>query len=1174
MSATSSLQTDADLLRTVIDESPSIILLKDWDGKFLLGNRALADLYGTTPENLVGKDDGAFNPNQEQVAFFLENIRAVMRSGQTQVIQEESTDTATGETHYFQSIKRPLMGPDGNPRILVIATDVTDLRQSQIRIEDSEKRLHYALQATGEGVWDWDIASGWVKHNSQWGHLLGIHENFHEHPVDFFSTMLHAEDRDTVMQAIDRCLRGEADYDSKHRMVRPDGRIIWVADRGQVVERDSEGKPLRMIGSVRDITEHHTMMRELHAHRDRLEQAVAERTHDLSIALSLVEATLEATDNGILVINRAGKVNSVNRRFTEMWRIPPELLAGRDDEKLLAHVLDQLKEPPRFLAKIKALYERPEATSRDTLHFKDGRVFARFSHPQWINNEIVGRVWSFLDISEQHEAEQRVLQLSQVITEELERSETQRGQLQALLAAIPDLIWMKDTQGVFLTANPAFGKLMGVPPEAILGKSDQDFFPPDVVAQFHADDRAAAASPVPIIHEEWVTYLSDQHRGLLETIKTAVRSKDGQLIGVLGIARDITKTHQLMAELEKARAEAQQSNEAKSQFLANMSHEIRTPMNAIIGMADLCLDTPLNERQRNYVEKIKVASDNLLRIINDILDFSKIEAGKLDMEAIPFTLDTVLDQLSGGVALRAENQGIELSYDIDDVTRLLIGDPLRLGQILANLTVNALKFSAGGNVVVRCRTISSIDQQVELQFSISDEGIGMTAEQLGLLFQPFTQADASTTRRYGGTGLGLAISQHLVSLMGGRLWAESTLGQGSTFHFTVQLKSSGKDRRQGITGLATELATKLAANAGGAVLAVDDSPVALKILEHLIGQLGLRVECASSAAEALALIEASPTPNYLACFIDWRMPEVDGIETIRHLRQKLTTPDTAPPPMVLVTAYSHHDELREVGHQIDGLLAKPVSVRHLYVELARCLGVHTDIPTHHERRQRSSLPWSRFHGLDILLVEDVEVNQEVIMELLANVGLPVRLAQNGAEALAAVAEKRPDLVLMDCHMPVMDGYTATERLRADPANHHLPIIALTANALPADQERCLAVGMNAHVAKPIRMENLFAQMQHCLPEAVLPAASVTAETLPTAPTLPAFPGIDTAVGLTHVDGRQHLYLRVLKQFRDNQGQKFVAQFSAAQLAGEWEPQVRLAHSLKGGSTYSRRARPG
>ena len=882
-------------------------------------------------------------------------------------------------------------------------------------------------------------------------------------------------------------------------------------------------------------------------------------------ALSLMEATLEATDNGILVIDRDGQATSANRRFAEMWHIPQDLLAAGKDEELLAHVLGQLADPQQFLAKVKALYSKPEANSRDTLHFTDGRVFARFSHPQRIGDAVVGRVWSFLDITEQHRAEQRVLQLSQVITEELARSEHQRGEMQALLSAIPDLIWMKDPAGIFVSANPAFGQLMGAEPAHIIGKTDHDFFPAELAAQFQADDHAAALRSEPLVVEEWVTYQCDGRRGLLETVKTAVRGTNGQLIGVLGIARDITKVRALMDELETARAAAAQSDQAKSSFLANMSHEIRTPMNAIIGMTDLCLATDLNDRQHDYLSKVKAASESLLYIINDILDFSKIEAGKLQMESIPFVLETVFEQLSDVVALRAERQGIELSYDIDDDSRLLLGDPMRLGQVLINLVTNALKFSAGGNVIVQVKTqtVAATDAAAaatEMHFSVSDEGIGMTAEQIAILFQPFIQADASTTRRFGGTGLGLAISHHIVDLMGGRIWAESTPGQGSTFHFVIQLQSPGPDRRSGIA----ELAMKLAEHAERPLLVVDDSQIARHVLEHMIGHLGLQVELAGSGAEALARISAESAPDYLACLVDWRMPELDGLATICELREAFVRRQKNVPPMLLVTAYSHHEELESIGAQVDGLLAKPVSARHLYVELARCLGVFSGSPPVANRRKASLPQWSRFRHLDILLVEDIQINQEVICELLGNAGLTVRIANNGLEALDEVARQRPDLILMDCQMPLMDGFAATQRLREQPACRDLPIIALTANAMKTDQEKCFAAGMNAHVAKPIRMELLYAEMARCLPLTV-PLADDQPERGKAAMVnaLPQFPGIDTAVGLAYIGGRLPLLYRVLKQFRDKQGKSFTSQFAAAQAAGDWEVQVRLAHSLKG-----------
>ena len=920
----------------------------------------------------------------------------------------------------------------------------------------------------------------------------------------------------------------------------------------------------RLMDSLRELNEHlETKVQE--RTRDILASMQAAQTSALRAehALALVEATLEATDNAILVVNAEGHIASTNQHFSALLHS----LQGATVDSVAsvsfgesAHA--ELDVYGQSLCGPLALPDGPDMVLRDTLTLQDGRIYSRVSHPHRVQGAVVGRVWSLLDITEQVLAESRVRALSMALSEELARSLQHSGQLNALLGAIPDMVWMKDMQGRFMSCNPAFERLIGAPVASILGKTEYDFNPADMADRFVRADRQALDSAQAILQEHWQNLPGTDTLALLEVTKVAVRDSEGQLIGVLGLARDVTKLRTLMQDLEQAKEAALHASEAKSMFLANMSHEIRTPMNAVIGMTSLALDTELSPRQHNYLSKIKSSSESLLSIINDILDFSKIEAGMLQIERASFVLEDVFDMLSGLMALKAERQGIELAYTVaTGIPPVLLGDSLRLGQILSNLVSNALKFTAGGNVVVNADILGMEAREVHLQFSVSDQGIGLTAEQTQLMFQPFAQADASTTRRYGGTGLGLAICKNLVELLGGSIWVESQPGVGSTFFFTVRFGHDA-DRRQ---SEAQELARALQIHAGKSIVVVDDNAIARHTLQTLLEPLQLPVLSFADGAAVVECMRGPQPPDVALYLVDWFMPEPDGIETIRQLRAIYTDADATPVPMLLVTAHIYDDDLQQVDHLIDGLVAKPISARRLHSEIAGALGLRSHVQLKSGARKTDGLDWSGLRWLDILLVEDVEVNREVMLELLGGVGLKLRIASNGAEAIAAIQAQTPDLVLMDCQMPVMDGYTATAKLRAMPEYAQLPIVALTAGAMIDDKRRCFAAGMNGYVSKPVRLEHLYEQMILCMPEKR--AAALTAQT-PHAGArverqLPAWPGIDVALGLAQVGGRQAMFLRVLKKFRDNQCVHFESQFAAAMQAQDWAGAARLAHSLKG-----------
>src|SRR5580704_2363689 len=647
----------------------------------------------------------------------------------------------------------------------------------------------------------------------------------------------------------------------------------------------------------------------------------------------------------------------------------------------------------------------------------------------------------------------------------------ERKILRALIDNVPDFMYVKDLECRFLVANLSVARQMGAKtPEELLGKNDFDFYPSEIATTFYEDEQRVIRSGQPEVNREEAGLDSQGNASQIMTTQVPLRDKNGRVTGLVGIGRDITHLKKVQEEMQNAREAAEAASRAKSEFLANMSHEIRTPLNGVMGMTDLALETDLTQEQREYLETVKMSGDSLLTVINDILDFSKIEAGKIDLEALDFDLRDSLESTLKTLAVRADEKGLELLGEVaPEVPEVVRGDSSRLRQIVVNLVGNAIKFTDRGEIAVKVQVEGTEGSDCICRFTVADTGVGIPEDKRELIFKPFSQADTSTTRKYGGTGLGLTISTRLVQMMRGKIWVESELGRGSQFHFTVRLEAADAKEIKLGTIAPPELLR------GVKVLVVDDNRTNRRILEGMLLRWHMKptpVDCAAAALAQLssALEAGEPYPLILT---DMHMPEMDGFALIEQIRQR---PELSAATIMMLTSAGHRGDAarcQELG--VAAYLLKPIRQSELREAVARVLGA---------REQEGAIPLiTRFSlqetrepdaYLRVLLVEDNLVNQRLAVRLLEKRGHRVAVAASGLEALLALEKESFDLVLMDVQMPVMDGLEATAAIREKEkaTGLHQAVVALTAHAMKGDREKCLASGMDGYLSKPIRPQEL------------------------------------------------------------------------------------------------------
>jgi PAS domain S-box-containing protein len=949
-------------------------------------------------------------------------------------------------------------------RVVGTSQDVTEREKAERALAQSEERFQLVSRATADAIWDWDIIGHKISFSESFGTLFGYHAGEYESTMELWMKALHPDDHDRLMASLDGFIASrEESWSAEYRFRCADGSYAFVFDRAYVV-RDAAGKAVRMAGSMQDITESkraEAELRESRAHLQLALQASNIGPWDWDLISNQVRFSREWKQQLGYAEN---EITSDLSEFTS--RLHPE------DAERIAAMLDLCMADPSKEYDVEFRMRHKDGTYR-WIHTRGSLHYDTAGRP-------VRMLGCHLDITDRRLAEEelREAKVAATLREGAER-------YNFLADTVPQIIWTARPDGGLDYYNKAWFDYTGLTLEQTRDWGWSVVLHPDDLQ--HAVDLWTHSFSTGENYEVEYRFKRASDGAYRWHLGRALPMRDelGEIVQWVGTCTDIDdarcskemlqtandelglRVRERTSELHAAKEAAETANRAKSEFLANMSHEIRTPMNGIIGMTDLALETELNRDQREYLGMVKSSAHSLLGLINDILDFSKIEAGKLELEAIDFSLRDCVGGMLKPLGIRADQKGLELVADIhSDVPDHLTGDPMRLRQILINLTDNAIKFTERGEIVVSVSSQSITGDESELHFSVSDTGIGIPQEKQKAIFEAFAQADGSTTRTYGGTGLGLSIASQLIKKMGGRIWIESKVGEGTTFHFTARL------------GVRAALSPAKYVEPhdlqGLRALVVDDNAVNRRMLSAML--LNWRMKPTVVASGAGALEEMTRAANadaaYEVVLLDAMMPEMDGFALAEKINQQPALADAT--VMMLSSAIPAGTAERCSALGVAGWLSKPITQSELLDAILIAVSRDKEDGGNPDAQTQVLETGGAGSGLRILVAEDNLINRAVATGILEKAGHMLVHAANGREALEAFSDGAFDLILMDVQMPEMDGFEATRRIREleEATGGHIKIAAMTAHAMAGDRERCLAAGMDDYVSKPLRKEDL------------------------------------------------------------------------------------------------------